>query len=128
MMTLAEVQCFGALEHSVGGGVVERSVAQEFGDGRPDVDQRPGERPVARVGITVEQGDVGVGGEPAVAVELEHRADAFHAESVELGGAERTHRGCSEDTHPFVDRTQDLLVPHRQALAELSVDDQHCHR
>ena len=75
--------------------------------------------------LTVEQGDVGVGGEPAVAVVLEDGAHAFHTEAVQLRGAERSHGRCPDDAHSFVDGAQDLLVPHRQALPELSVDDEH---
>ena len=71
----------------------------------------------------MQERDLIVVGVDPVAVGFEDRADADHAERVELRGTERAHAGRSEHGDTVFERQEDLLVPDRGDALEQAVDD-----
>ena len=86
-----------------------------LGQGRANVHHRLGQGEIAGFGRAVDDRDLVVILELAVAIGLEDPADAVHAERMQLGRPQSPHAGAAEHVHALGHRPQDLLVPDRGA-------------
>src|SRR4051812_42783950 len=91
--------------------------------GPAHVDERHGERTEGVLGAGMQERDLGVVGDPPLAVPLEDPADADHAASVQLGRAQGAHARASVDHDAGVDRIEDLVLPDAGLRFENPVDE-----
>src|SRR5262245_64489000 len=67
--------------------------------------------------------DLVVIGEDAVAIGGENATHSPHTERMQLGGAQRADAGAAVNVDPLCHRPQDLLMPDRRCHLEITVDD-----